>query len=240
MKKHYFSVALLPNLITMFNLFSGFLAIMMMFHEKYGIAAGLIALALLWDSLDGHIARIFKNSTAFGKELDSLADIVSFIVVPSVFVTKVIFSRMSPWTLFIVFLFLAAGAYRLARFNIKRIGSRHFEGLPTPAAGLMVVMFTFSCHQDGWIDPVFCPAVTMGLLAILSYLMVSRVAYPKLSNVRFADWQLFFYMGLAILVVCSLWFNPATAFTFIMLFYILIAPLQQSYIKKLMPEPKAN
>ena len=78
-KRFYFTTAAFPNMITMLNLVAGFFSILMSVQEKYEYAVWLVFLALILDSLDGHVARIFGNETEFGRELDSLADAVSFV-----------------------------------------------------------------------------------------------------------------------------------------------------------------
>ncbi len=109
----------LPNLITLFNLFSGFLSLLMAARGKIVVAGGMIILSLVWDSLDGNIARMFKNPSDLGRELDSLADIVSFVVAPAFLMAHFLLEHISPWMLLLLFLYLSAGTYRLARFNLR-------------------------------------------------------------------------------------------------------------------------
>lgn len=221
----YFAGAVLPNLITMLNLFSGFFSIIMTMRGHYYAAVWMLFLGLIWDSLDGHVARIFNNPTDFGKELDSLADIVSFVVAPCIIATKLIFLKMSPWMLFTVFIYLSAGAYRLARFNIRPSVKAHFEGLPTPASALTFASSLLACYQNQWAESTFCDIAVAALMVALSYLMVSNVQYPKFSAIKFSTWQSFLYLEI-IVVALLLWFmNAQSAMAAGFLIYIILSPV---------------
>ena len=100
--RFYFTTAAFPNMITLLNLVAGFFSILMSVQEKYEYAVWLVLLALILDSLDGHVARIFGNETEFGRELDSLADAVSFVVAPCMLVTKVFLMNVSGMVLVVV------------------------------------------------------------------------------------------------------------------------------------------
>src|SRR5574343_2000249 len=93
--RFYFTTAAFPNMITLLNLVAGFFSILMSVQEKFESAVWLVMLALVLDSLDGHVARIFGNETDFGREFDSLADAGSFVVAPCLLVTKVFFMNVS-------------------------------------------------------------------------------------------------------------------------------------------------
>jgi CDP-diacylglycerol--serine O-phosphatidyltransferase len=228
LKRHYFSLAAFPNLITLFNLFSGFFAIMMITHERYELGVWLMLLGLVWDSLDGHIARIFENSTDFGRELDSLADIVTFVVAPAVFAVTVLFIRL-PMILFAVVLFyLGTGAYRLARFNVAMaaLGSKKsFDGLPTPAAAVAMSMLLLTCHHQGWTAyPLCCEIITL-LMFGMGFLMISHVPYPKFSAIKFGNWRYLLYVMVGLLVLVFLLFNLETALTAVFLSYLFLSPI---------------
>ncbi len=221
----YFAGAILPNLITMLNLFSGFLSMIMAMTGHYYWAVWMIFIGLIWDSLDGHVARIFDNPTDFGKELDSLADIVSFVAAPCFLVTKLIFLKMSPWMLFTVFIYLSAGAYRLARFNIRPAVKGYFEGLPTPASAMTFVSTVLACYQNQWADYKFCEICVAAMMVVLSYLMTSNVHYPKFSANKFSSWQSFLYLDVAVVAVNLIFMNVQTAMAGGFLFYLIFSPI---------------
>src|SRR5262249_36735867 len=117
LRKHP-KLVFLPDMVTSFNLFTGFLSILLVTRVRLRDAAWLIFLSMIWDSLDGNIARMFQNPTQFGRELDSLADIVSFVTAPALLAATFLVRKVSPWSLLWLYFYLAAGAFRLARFNI--------------------------------------------------------------------------------------------------------------------------
>jgi len=160
------------NFITFLNLIFGSAAIIYTINEKYDAAGVLILLAVLMDSLDGKIARRLQTSSDFGKELDSLCDMVSFGVAPAVLIYAQIL--IEPYTyigLAAALLFIACGAFRLARFNILNLNG-YFLGLPITLAGGFLAVFAL---LGG-----FSPLVFLLLLVALSIFMVSTINIPKI------------------------------------------------------------
>ena len=134
---------MVPNILTLFNLFSGCLGIVYAFTDQPYAAIFCVGLSLLFDFLDGLTARILRQQHPLGGDLDSLADVVSFGVLPGVFYYHLL-SGLSvidsnPWLVMSGFIFTLFGAYRLARFNVMHGAESHFSGLPIPSAAI------FSC-----------------------------------------------------------------------------------------------
>ena len=141
MKNNFYKNFLwLPDMVTLFNLFSGFFSLFCSAHGQFVQAAWFIVLALVWDSLDGNIARIFNNPTSLGRELDSLSDMVSFVVAPGFMVASLLYDQYHFWVMPIVEIYLACGIYRLARFNLCPPVKDFFQGLPTPAAAMVTIV----------------------------------------------------------------------------------------------------
>jgi CDP-diacylglycerol---serine O-phosphatidyltransferase len=232
--------SMLPNMVTMLNLFTGFLSILMTVHGKLSVAAWLLILALIWDSLDGNIARIFKNPTQLGKELDSLADIVSFVVAPALLVFQLQDEKLGIWNLLLAFGFLGTGAFRLARFNIRAGRKDIFEGLPTPAAALTLGMTALAYDKNGWIHLSFGSTLLMVLTALLSFLMVSRIHYPKLSAIPLKKWSSLLYLGVIVFVGVSFFMNLEAGLSSMSLIFLSLAPtycLSTYSEKSAVPEP---
>lgn len=223
LRKEYFFF--LPNMITLFNLLTGFLSLVMASYGQFSTAAWLLVLSLVWDSLDGNIARMFNNPSELGRELDSLADVVSFVVAPVFLMSRFLLQRLSPWMLLFFFVYLAAGAYRLARFNVRPATKDHFEGLPTPASAMTLVMTVLACLKNDWTHLSLFGLLSTALIVLLSFLMVSRVYYPKLSALKFVQWRSLFYISMVLFVLMSFWFNVETAFASVFFLYVLIAPV---------------
>lgn len=195
----------LPNIFTLFNLFFGCLAIvfilqngmvsltnqegdlMLMLPEKIYWASVFIGIAAVIDFLDGLVARIMKVNTEMGKQLDSLADIVSFGVAPAMIVYQ--FLRLSYaqqengldisalWLL-PAFIIPCAGAYRLARFNLDKEQSCGFKGVPIPAAGLLIASFPLIYWYSNTplaVSLLLSNWFWYALIVIIAYLMVSQI-----------------------------------------------------------------
>ncbi|MBD3169844.1 MAG: CDP-diacylglycerol--serine O-phosphatidyltransferase, partial [candidate division Zixibacteria bacterium] len=125
-----------PGAFTMANMFCGFLAIIACIRgTDPAEPAWLILLALLLDSLDGHVARISHSATRFGVELDSLSDLVSFGIAPAVMMYRFPFEQFGKWAWILGFVYIMAAAFRLARFNLQANmeKKKNFVGLPVPA-----------------------------------------------------------------------------------------------------------
>lgn len=228
----------LPDMVTSFNLFTGFLSILMVTRGKIREAAWLILLSMIWDSLDGNIARMFKNPTQFGRELDSLADIVSFVTAPALLAAVFLVHKLSPWSLLLLYLYLAAGAFRLARFNIRPPLKTYFEGLPTPAAALTLSTAILAYIKNDWNERW----LLVPLVVLLAAAMTSEVRYPKLTAMPFAKWQTLLYLALTLFFTMLYLFNLETAMAVVLLMFLLIAPLYCLSLKReeLEPAPLKN
>ena len=195
----------IPNLFTLLNLVFGCLAIVVTLQngitiqyspdgaqfidipEKIWMASLFIGLAAVVDFLDGFIARMFNASSEMGKQLDSLADVVSFGVAPSMIIYQ--FLRMSYakeesgvdvslMLLLPAFIIAAASAYRLAKFNLDNSQQYGFKGVPTPAAGLLIASFPliyWNAGNDIIISVLLNKWVLYGIIAFVSWLMVSNI-----------------------------------------------------------------
>lgn len=165
-----------PNLFTVGNLFLGVIAIILVFNEKHEYAAMMVIVAMLLDGLDGRVARALNAQSEFGKELDSLSDVISFGVAPAFIMYGVAFQNLNPATAWIVTaIFPICGALRLARFNVAAGTPGYFTGLPIPAAG--GVLCTLALFA-GELNSIILVLSTL----LLSYLMVSTVKYPNFKK----------------------------------------------------------
>lgn len=168
----------IPSLFTVLNLFLGFLSIVMSAEGHYELAAWLINFAVLCDGMDGKIARWTQTETTYGYELDSIADVISFGAAPSLlvylaFTEHLLFSVIG---LVFSFLFLFAGAFRLARFNVQAAAEHMdgYQGLPIPVAAMTLaslVIFKFESVV------MFDPILWSGVQLFLSLLMISGIPY---------------------------------------------------------------
>lgn len=167
----------IPNLFTVGNLFLGIVSIILVFNEKPDHAAIMIIVAMLLDGLDGRVARALNVQSDFGKELDSLSDVISFGVAPAFIMYVVAFSTLTPAAAWIITaIFPICGALRLARFNVKTGVPGYFIGLPIPAAGgILCTLALFHTNIPHYV------LIISSIL--LSYLMISNVKYPNFKKV---------------------------------------------------------
>lgn len=203
-------VYLLPNLMTAGNLFCGFMATIQIIAgsleqqtgseiwvRHYETSLKFILGAFIFDMLDGRLARLGGRESAFGREFDSLADLISFGLAPALLVVKIVLADFPPdyrWVGGLVaFVYLAAGAMRLARFNLVSSqpgGSptKDFVGFPIPAAaGLVasITLFMLTLYENDR-EPGRWRYALPFLLIFLSFMMYSRMAYPSFKSI---DWR---------------------------------------------------
>lgn len=183
-------ISFLPSVFTMFNLFLGYIALMMVTRGEFLNACYYLIFATVVDSLDGTIARLTKTESGFGVQLDSLSDAISFGLVPSVFLYMWAFKGEIPVSGTIVsFVFLSAGIIRLARFNVyseaKAFPANIFIGLPIPIASLSVVSSYFLLR--GHLTSRRIIYYLSAFVIVLAFLMVSNLQYRtvKKFNSRF-------------------------------------------------------
>jgi CDP-diacylglycerol---serine O-phosphatidyltransferase len=206
----------LPTFFTAGNLFLGFYAMMEAFRGAlltaapgesatwhFRAAAIAIGLAVFLDGLDGRIARLTKTTSDFGREMDSLADVISFGIAPAAlaYTWGVEFAGVPPGPLtldhlhragyFCAFVFLLCGAMRLARFNVQtnpvpknpgRSDRKYFVGMPIPAAAGVVASLVYALVDSGPIQWWFYSVLWLALLGLLSFLMVSTWRYPSFKE----------------------------------------------------------
>lgn len=175
-------IYLLPNLFTTGALFAGFYAIIAGMRGDYEAAAIAIFFAMLFDGLDGRIARLTNTSSKFGEEYDSLSDMVSFGVAPALVAYSWGLSELGKFGWSVAFIYSACAALRLARFNTQ-IGvadKAWFTGLASPAAAATVAALVWVCNDSGWVGaelPSEVAALAAVMIALIGILMIANVPY---------------------------------------------------------------
>ncbi|SEA47580.1 CDP-diacylglycerol--serine O-phosphatidyltransferase [Microbulbifer marinus] len=196
-------VYLLPNLITTGALFSGFYAIIAGMNGNFEAAAIAIFVAMILDGLDGRVARLTDTQSAFGVQYDSLSDMVSFGLAPSLVVFSWAFGHLGKFGWAAAFLYAACAALRLARFNtqVDTVDKGVFIGLASPTAAAIVASMVWAGH-DAEVGPalaVIAAVVTM----IAGLLMVSNFRYTSFKKLDFKG-RVPFVMMLAVILIFSL------------------------------------
>ncbi len=180
-------VIILPSGLTLGNLFFGIYALVAASRGDLIWAGWFIVFAGVLDMLDGRVARFTRTGSAFGAELDSLVDAISFGVAPA-FIMYHLYFTDTAWSWTVCFVFVTAVVIRLARFNIEQGGEakRHFHGLPSPTAGMILATFyPFSQTPffGTWLEPLPWPQIVGVGMVLLSALMVSHVPYALVPRI---------------------------------------------------------
>ncbi|HUK02167.1 MAG TPA: CDP-diacylglycerol--serine O-phosphatidyltransferase [Steroidobacteraceae bacterium] len=226
-------IYLLPNLLTTGCLFSGFYAIIAAIDEHFQAAGIAVFVAMIFDGLDGRIARLTHSESAFGKEYDSLADMVAFGVAPAIVAYQWGVVRIAEygraWERFgwlAAFMFAAAGALRLARFNSRAATAdkRYFEGLPIPSGAAIVAAFIWFSSE--WREPGLPGLIAaFTITATAGVLMVSRFSYPSFKQFDLDRRIRFAYLLLMILAIVLIAIDPPSMLLSMFSIYALSAPV---------------
>src|SRR5210317_1526687 len=175
-------IYILPNLFTASSIFAGVISIVEASKENFVLASWLILLALVFDGLDGRIARMPNTTSQFGVEFDYLADIISFVIAPSMLLYFFIGEEFGRFGILVSALYVIFGAIRLARFNIStaKTDPNVFIGLPIPTAAIFVSMWILLFHKYTLEN---YGIVLLFLTLSIAVLMVSNFRYPSFKKV---------------------------------------------------------
>jgi len=219
-------IYLLPNLLTTAGLFSGFFAVVSSMNGKFEAAAVAIFIAMIFDGLDGRVARITNTQSDFGAEYDSMADMVSFGVAPALVAYNWGLSEMGKFGWLAAFIYVAGAALRLARFNTQ-VGvadKRFFQGLASPAAAGVVaglvwvgVEYRVNGHDYGVIA-----AIVTGLGGLL---MVSNFKYNSFKEVNWHGKVPFVALLIIMLIFVVVATEPALVLFLVFSLYALAGPI---------------
>lgn len=220
------SIYLLPNLFTTAALFAGFYAIVQAMNGKFEFAAVAIFIAMVLDGLDGRVARLTHTQSEFGAEYDSLSDMVSFGVAPSLLMYEWAFRNLGKVGWFAAFIYCAGTALRLARFNTNMdvVDKRYFQGLPSPAAAALVAGFVWVMGDMGFTgQDLRWYAVTLTVFAGLS--MVSNVPFYS-----FKDFNMRKSVPFIAIFVLALFFVLISSYPPGVLFFIFLGYALSGYV----------
>lgn len=233
MKKH------IPNFITCLNLFSGCMAVVFAFKGNLVYSSYMVFAAAVADFLDGFIARALKAYSEIGKQLDSLADMVSFGFVPGVIVYQLL--NRSEGSNFIAtnlpylpFLITVFSALRLAKFNIDTRQTSSFIGVPTPANTLFFASFPLILENDrlGLGEFILNPYVLVFLTLLMSYLLIAEIPLfaLKFKNFKWSDNKVqFVFLFLTLALLAFLFYS---ALPFIIILYVVLSLLNNATAEK--------
>lgn len=220
------AVVLAPSGFTLANLFFGVFAIVAASRGEFGRAALFVVLGGVMDTLDGRVARATKTGSRFGEELDSLVDAITFGVAPAMIMYFAVLNR-GGWDWFFSFIFISAVVLRLARFNIQQAGraKTHFQGLPSPAAGMTLATYYPFSQTQLYTDTVIGDLPwhwTMRFVMLgLAGLMVSDVAYPAVPTIGWRTPRQIVGTAIVLGTIAGVLFLPREFFFPALMLYIL-------------------
>lgn len=226
--------AQLPNFITLLNLLSGVLGILWVLEGQLLYGAYFVILSAGFDFLDGFAARLLKVQSDMGKELDSLADVVSFGVLPGILLYSLTKTQTdSQFLPYLTLIVPMLSAYRLAKFNLDTRQSDRFIGLPTPANALLLSTLPHLVAHSPELAPWVTSPIALVVIAwVTSILLVSELPLIalKFKNSSLAD-NTYRYTLLCLGAFCFAWLQLA-GIPLIIIAYLLLSGLEQMFLKK--------
>lgn len=217
-------IYLLPHIFTTLNIFCGFYAIVKIIDGDLWKASWAILFAIIFDIFDGQIARVFKTSSNFGLEYDSLCDLVSFGIAPSLLIYQFSLKEFNKIGWLASFLYTTCVALRLARFNVKvTLKHEYFEGLPSPAGAAILASFVLFLLKTEIIS-IYKNWSLLILTYLIAYLLISSIQYPSFKEIKIEKTQAFYFLILFILGLTVIASNPSLSLFVIISFYVFLSP----------------
>lgn len=225
----------IPNLFTSLNLISGCLGLMFIFEGSLYLGALMILVGSFFDFFDGLLARVLNAGSEIGKQLDSLADMVTFGILPSFLLYYLLVEISQPVVAYLALLIAVASAFRLAKFNIDESQKLDFIGLPTPASAFLIAGLVF-VKEANWEIFSILYSNTYGLIFLIvtiSYLLNSHIKFVslKLNKWQFKGNVLRFIIVISSIILMAFFQLPGIFL--IMLLYVLLSLFQYILIEKL-------
>jgi len=227
-------IYLIPNLLTTGSVLCGFVSIIYSFDGYLGIAANLIIASFILDGLDGRVARITKTTSEFGAQYDSLADVVSFGVAPSVFLYQWFLNDVNflinSWLelgVIIASLYLVSVLLRLARFNTSN-SKDFFIGLPCPL-GAVLVSLSFIVSNKSGLDVTINKEIAVLVTVLVSFLMISKFSYFSFKNIGDDERIKFYWLFFIIFLLVITLINPPMVLLLLAIIYSVSGPVMNLY-----------
>ncbi len=219
----------IPNALTCGNLLCGCIGVVEAFHNNLILSCLLIGVALIFDFLDGFIARLLKVTSPIGRDLDSLADMVTFGLLPSIIMYQLLMQSIPDlfgiWKAYAAFVIAIFSAIRLAKFNNDPRQSDSFIGVPTPANAMLIASLPLIVHTESafWKEIIINTTNLLILSALMSYALIMELPLIALKFKNFG-WKgnesRFFLIGITVLLLTTLKFLAVPA---ILIVYVLLS-----------------
>jgi CDP-diacylglycerol---serine O-phosphatidyltransferase len=213
-------IYMLPNMVTLAALFGGFYAVVMAMNGRYDLATVAIFASMVLDSLDGRIARMTNTQSAFGEQMDSLSDMVSFGAAPALIAYEWTLRGLGRWGWIAAFVYCACAALRLARFNVNTtvVDKRYFQGLPSPAAAALVAGFIWLMTETG-VKPEDVAWIMFALTLYAGLTMVTNVPFYSFKDLSLKRSVPFAALVLVALGIAVINIDPPTVLFLLFVVY---------------------
>jgi CDP-diacylglycerol---serine O-phosphatidyltransferase len=227
-------IYLLPNMMTLGALFSGFYAIIAVMSGNFNEAGWAIFIAGILDGLDGRIARLTNTQSAFGAQFDSLSDMVSFGVAPALIMFSWAFEPLGRLGWAASFIYMSCAALRLARFNVQlgTVDRRFFVGLQSPMAAAVVAFLPWAGYKYGLEVTPLVAYLCAILTVFIGFLMISNYSYSSFKELQFkgtVPYMVFVFVVIMLVVVAQ---NPHEVLLTMAVAYALSGPIMWLYKKQ--------
>lgn len=217
------SIYLLPNLLTTAALFAGFYSVVAAMKGYFDTAAIAIFIAMIADGLDGRVARLTNTQSAFGAQYDSLSDMVAFGVAPALVIYSWSTVHLGKLGWLAAFIYTAATALRLARFNTQVVDKNYFQGLPCPsAAGIIASLVWMGFTYDVGGKAIAIPIAILTIL--VASLMVSSIRYTSFKTIDFKGRVPFVTVVLAVFIIAGIALEPPEVLFTVFILYMISGP----------------
>ncbi|TLD83491.1 CDP-diacylglycerol--serine O-phosphatidyltransferase [Helicobacter sp. MIT 11-5569] len=225
---------ILPNLFTGASIYLGILAISYAFMGRFWIACWLVLVSLIFDGLDGRVARLTGTTSKFGVEFDSLADVVAFGVAPAMILFFYTGFHYGKFGVVVAGLYVVFGAIRLARFNVTTTNNEPnvFIGLPIPAAAVFIISWLLFEMYLSRIYPQYSSAILLFLMIaslVVSLLMVSNIRYPSFKKINLEKLSFSKIIVILMLVLAILFIYPIFTIVTLITLYVCFGPIRAVY-----------
>lgn len=225
---------ILPNLFTGASIYIGILAVSYAFVGRFELACWLVLLCLIFDGLDGRVARLTGTTSKFGVEFDSLADVVAFGVAPAMILFFYVGFHYGKFGIVVAGLYVVFGAIRLARFNVTTSSNEPnvFIGLPIPSAAVFVVSWLLFEMKFGKKYPQYSEEILLALIVaslLVAFLMVSNIRYPSFKKMNLEKFSFGKIIVLLMLILAILFIYPVFTIVTLITFYVCFGLLRAIY-----------
>ncbi|MBI1870248.1 MAG: CDP-diacylglycerol--serine O-phosphatidyltransferase [Chlamydiae bacterium] len=237
-------IYLLPNLMTTGNFLCGMISVSLSLKGDFPSASLWILVAMLFDFLDGQVARLSKSMSKFGEEYDSLCDLMTFGIAPTILIYEMSLSKLGRMGISIAFIYSVCCALRLARYNAKlnKPSKYVFSGLPSTAAGGAVAASVIAADHLEWLGII---GMAPFLMILLAFLMISTIEYPKINALFLKRKSPFFYLVVGAVALGGFIFFGELSLAIGFILYVLGGPVYDIFHRTqlaelLLEEPLKN